>query len=153
VAEHLLQGLPVQMFLGHDRALALALDHYFPAHSRPLFHVRVHASFLMGVPVLVRLVLHTGFHPAFTHHHYAIVADLEDNLLIEVTCEYCNPTSPGTDTSRSLINGIVVVENEPLSIKIRHYTHQARSGNGLGVNNPGAGSHAIHTIVKIEKLR
>jgi len=30
------------------------------------FHVHVHASFLMGVPVLVCLVLRTGFHPAFT---------------------------------------------------------------------------------------
>jgi hypothetical protein len=31
-----------------------------------LFHVHVHTSFLMGVPVLVCPSFRTGFHPAFT---------------------------------------------------------------------------------------
>lgn len=56
----------METFFRHYRALALLIDQHFPAHSRPLFHVHVHSSFLMGVSVLVRPFLRTGFHPAFT---------------------------------------------------------------------------------------
>ena len=51
---------------GHHRALAAPVYHYFAAHPRPLFHIHVHASFLMRVPVLLRPDFRTGFEPAFT---------------------------------------------------------------------------------------
>ena len=56
----------METFFRHYRALALLIDQHFPAHSHPLFHVHVHSSFLMGVPVLVRPFPRAGFHPAFT---------------------------------------------------------------------------------------
>ena len=64
--EHLLQRLPMEAFLSHDGALTLSIYEYFAAYSGPLFHFHIHASFLMRVPVLVRLLLRTGFQPAFT---------------------------------------------------------------------------------------
>ena len=41
------------------RGVLTVVDH-------PLFHFPRHASFLMRLPVLVCLLLRTGFHPAFT---------------------------------------------------------------------------------------
>ena len=66
MGEHFLQSLPMQAFLGHHGTLALSIYEHFAAYSGPLFHFHIHASFLMRVPVLVCLLLCTGFQPAFT---------------------------------------------------------------------------------------
>jgi hypothetical protein len=61
--------LPVETFFGYHRAFGAALHQHFPRHALPLFHV--HASFPVGVLVLVRPFYRAGFSPCvYIRLHY-----------------------------------------------------------------------------------